>query len=74
MLRRLTCMEELNKKATSPEDKASSLSWMVAWMEEESHCRVVAGEKMSMLRYRRSHQKGAESDGEGQDTVETTMA
>jgi hypothetical protein len=74
MLRRLTCMEELNKKAISPEDNASSLSWMVAWMEEESRWRVVAGEKTSMSRCRRSHQKGTEADGEGHDIVETTMA
>jgi hypothetical protein len=31
-------MDELNKKAASPEDKAASLLWMVAWMEEELRC------------------------------------
>ncbi len=74
MLRRLTCMEELNKNAISPEDSSSSLSWMVAWMDEELRWRVVAGEKTSISRCSRSHQKGAEADGEGQEIVETTIA
>jgi hypothetical protein len=47
---------------------------MVAWMDEESRWRVVAGEKTSISRCSRSHQKGAEADGEGQEIVETTIA
>ena len=67
-------MAESIRKEMSPENAASMRSRIVAWMERPLHCFLVAGAKMSMSRWKRSHQKGAESSRDGQEVVATTMA
>ena len=62
------------RKAMSPQKAASMRSRMVAWMESPCRCCLVAGAKMSMSRWKRSHQKGAESSMDGQEVVALTMA
>jgi hypothetical protein len=42
------------------EKTASMRLWMVFWMEDLPHWCIVDGVKMSMLRWRSSHQKGAD--------------
>ena len=49
-------------------------SWIVFWIEESERCLRIDGAKMSMSRWRRSHQKGAVSSMVEQLVVETTMA
>ncbi len=49
-------------------------SWIVSWIGELEHWRRMEGAKMSMSRWRRSHQKGAVSSMDEQLVEETTMA
>ena len=49
-------------------------SRIVFCIEESDHCLRVGGAKISMSRWRRSHQKGAVSSMVGQLVLETTMA
>jgi hypothetical protein len=44
----------------SPANAAAILLWMHDWMEMLLRCCVVEGAKMSMSRWRSSHQKGAD--------------
>jgi len=58
----------------SPENAASMRSRIVFCIEESERCLRVDGAKISMSRWRRSHQKGAVSSMVGQLVLETTMA
>ena len=67
-------MAELKRKAMSPQNAASMRSRIEPWMDRPWRCWRVAGAKISMSRWKSSHQKGAESLIESEDVVETTMA
>ncbi len=49
-------------------------SWIVSWNDELECWRHVEGAKISMSRWRRSHQKGAVSSMDEQLVEEMTMA
>ncbi len=42
-------------------------SWIVFWIEDLPCCCIVDEVKMSMLRWRRSHQKGADDAGDDEE-------
>ena len=71
---RFTFIAELKRYAMSPENATSMRSLIVFCIEESERCLRVDGAKMSMSRWRRSHQKGAVSSMVGQLVLETTMA
>ena len=69
-----TFIAKLKRYAMSPENEASMRPRIVFCIEESEHCLRVDGAKMSMSRWRRSHQKRAVSSMVGKLVLETTMA
>lgn len=65
-VKRRTFIAISNRYSMSPANAAAILSWMQDWMGTLLRCCVVEGAKMSMSRWSRSHQKGADAvlDGE----------
>ncbi len=55
-----TSIAEFKRYSMSPENVASILSRMDAWMNELLHWCRLDGAKINMSRWRRSHQKGAD--------------
>jgi hypothetical protein len=55
-----------------PEKAALILSWMVVRIKDSPCCCIVEEAKMSMLRWRRSHQKGADDAGDDEE-VQTVV-
>jgi hypothetical protein len=73
-LSRNTYIAELKRKAMSLQYAALMQSQMVWPMEMLLHCALVDGAKMSILRWKSSHQKGAALLMESQVVVAMTMA
>ena len=71
---RFTFIAELKRHAMSPENAASMRSRIVFCIEESERCLRVDGAKMSMSRWRWSHQKGAVSSMVGQLVLETILS
>jgi hypothetical protein len=66
-VRHLTCIADVRRYSMLAEKAASILSWMVVWIEDLPHCCILEGAKMSMLRWRRSHQKGGDDAGDDEE-------
>jgi hypothetical protein len=66
-VRRLTCIADGKIYSMSPEKAALIRTLMVVWMEDLPCCCIVDGAKMSMSRWRRSHQKGADDSGDDEE-------
>ena len=69
-----TFIDELKRYAMSPENATSMRSLIVFCIEESERCLRVDGAKMSMSRWRWSHQKGAVSSMVGQLVLETILS
>ncbi len=67
-VRCLACIADVKRYLMSSKEAALVQLWMVVWMEDLPCCCIVDGAKMSMSRWRRSHQKGAD-DADDEEEV-----